>query len=63
MNSTHTLDQTDAVALGESERATEPTPEVERTTEAGPERCSLDPMRATDRYRLVTPYLLSGSDL
>ncbi|MEM7200788.1 MAG: hypothetical protein AAF628_11010 [Planctomycetota bacterium] len=26
-------------------------------------RCSLDPLRDTDRYRLVTPYLLSSRDL
>lgn len=26
-------------------------------------RCSLDPMRDTDRYRLVTPYFDSSKDL
>jgi hypothetical protein len=26
-------------------------------------RCSLDPMRETDRYRLVTPYFDSSKDL
>ena len=60
-----------AVAMVRSEAAAQTTNPSERVSSSRtaelehPEasRCSVDPMRSTDRYRLVTPYLNSSREL